>query len=154
MLSIVSANSLKVCFFPYLFAFFLGRSAARIFGHGLNSLNYGPSEGASYFEVMTYFYTSAFIGFIVMALVTVWLFVRFKKLKFSTQLFIALTAVFSITGIVGVAGMLSGLYAPQAVLAVIPLQFSMGFILVARYNDKSGVTVEQAKTSTAPNNWH
>ena len=149
MLKIVSIQS----FFHYLIAFLLGRFVSRIFGKGLQALNYGPPEGASQTNVMMYFYASAFLGLVVMAFGTVWIFLHFKKLKFSLPLFVVVAAIFSIVGVVGVAGMMNALYPPQAVLAVIPLQFLAGLILVTRYTEKPGLEAKQDKVWKAPDNW-
>jgi hypothetical protein len=68
----------------YIIAFLLGRLVSRIFGKGLQLLNFGPSDGASQTSVMMYFYASAFMGLVVMALGTVWIFLHLKKLNLTS----------------------------------------------------------------------
>ena len=145
MFKVVSIQSLKLCFMHYIIAFLLGRLVSRIFGKGLQLLNFGPSDGASQTSVMMYFYASAFMGLVVMALGTVWIFLHLKKLKFNIPLFVLIAAIFSIVGVGGVAGMMNGLYPPQAVLAVIPVQFLAGLIFVARYTERSELESKQDK---------
>ncbi|WP_417268765.1 MULTISPECIES: hypothetical protein [Alphaproteobacteria] len=88
-----------------------------------------------------------------MAFGTVWIFLHSKKLKFSLPLFVVVAAIFSIVGVVGLAGMMNALHPPQAILAFIPLQFLAGLILVSRYAEKPGLEAKQDKVWKPPDNW-
>jgi magnesium-transporting ATPase (P-type) len=140
MSKIISLQALKASFVHYLIAFFLGRLASRIIGKALESLSFGPSAGASRADVLMYFYLSAFVGLVVMALAATWIFSRLKKIYFSISLFVALAAAYSVLGIAALAGMLSGFYPPQAILVVIPIQFLTGWFFTAMHVEKHGLS--------------
>jgi len=154
MSKIVSFQTIKVCFAHYFIAFFMGRLLARFFGYGLQSLSLGSQEGASPANVAIYFFASVVLGFVVMALGAVWIFVHLKKLRFSMPLFAGTAVAFSLLGVAGVVGSMNALDTPQVGLAVILIQFVVGLVLAARYTEKPGVAVVQEKVWEAPGSWN
>lgn len=136
MAKVVSLQALKFSFVHYLIAFLLGRLASRILGKGLAMLNLGPSAGASKTNMLMNIYLSAFVGLVLVAFAATWVFSTLKKIDFSISLFAALAAVYGILGIAALAGMLNGIYPPQAMLAVMPIQFLTGWLLTAMHIEK------------------